>query len=83
MYDGPIECRDVFALGGVIVKANHLKTVPSPRDYSLSDANDAAAMDLARGVLAQVGVQVPVVYFAGKVSALPERVHCGQTDTVP
>lgn len=58
--------RDVFALGSVIIKSGHLHDSPT-WDYSYNDANEVAAIALARGPLAELGVKVPEIYFTGKV----------------
>ena len=61
--------RDVFALGGVIVKSSHLHEAlegrKAHRDYSYADANEVEAISLAGQVLGSV--RVPRVYFAAKV----------------
>ncbi|KLU91007.1 hypothetical protein MAPG_09532 [Magnaporthiopsis poae ATCC 64411] len=58
--------RDVFALGGVIVKSSHLNE-DRGRDYALADANEIAAIELARPALAELQIRVPEIYFAGKI----------------
>ncbi|KAK7408518.1 hypothetical protein QQX98_009333 [Neonectria punicea] len=58
--------RDVFALGSVIIKSGHLHTTLT-RDYSYNDANEVAAIDLAREPLAKLGIKVPDIYFTGKI----------------
>lgn len=60
--------RDVFAMGSVIIKSGHLHQCPT-RDYSYHDANEVAAIALARKPLAELGVKVPEIYFTGKVCA--------------
>ncbi|KAL9616418.1 MAG: hypothetical protein Q9160_008717 [Pyrenula sp. 1 TL-2023] len=67
LYEGMNGGRDVFALGSVIVKASHLNQKPPRRDYSQADANEVAAIDLVRDVLAAVGISVPAIHFAGMV----------------
>ena len=65
LYEGN---RDIFALGSVIVKSSHLLEVPEGRecrDYTLVDANEVQAIDLAQEVLGDV--KAPKIYFAGKV----------------
>lgn len=61
--------RDVFALGSVIIKSNHLTAYPqgkkARRDYSYADANEVESVALARKVI--VDVKVPEIYFASKV----------------
>lgn len=64
--------RDVFALGSVIVKSNHLHHTSDEQqhhateiDYSYADANEMQAIGLARTVLTQV--KTPEIYFSGKV----------------
>ncbi|KAF4470515.1 PHD transcription factor [Fusarium albosuccineum] len=58
--------RDVFALGSVIIKSGHLhKSIT--RDYSYNDANEVAAIALAREPLAKLGISVPEIYFTGKI----------------
>ena len=63
--------RDVFALGGVIVKSSHLHardgTTCMEIDFSYADANEIQAIALAKTALK--GVRVPEIYFAGKVFA--------------
>lgn len=61
--------RDVFALGGAIIKSSHLhmgiEGLRSTRDCSYADANEVKATRLARELLGDVSV--PAIYFAGKV----------------
>ena len=77
IYENEEGCRDVFAFGGVIIKSTHLQRLREDdsedegvveRDYSFADANEVEAIALTRGVLGDVGVRVPRVYFAGKVA---------------
>jgi COMPASS component SPP1 len=74
IYEAQYGGRDVFALGGVIVKSRHLHPTQegqrSTRDPSLADANEVAATALVRQSLEKLGVRVPRIYFAGKVRAL-------------
>jgi hypothetical protein len=74
IYEAQFGGRDVFALGGVIVKSRHLHPADEEqgpaRDPSLADANEIAATALARQCLDELGVKVPHIYFAGKVRAL-------------
>ncbi|KAF1994626.1 hypothetical protein P154DRAFT_526969 [Amniculicola lignicola CBS 123094] len=69
IYDNQDGGRDVFALGGIIVKSSHLKEAlegrQACRDYSYADANEVAATTLARTVLGDC--QVPKIYFANKI----------------
>lgn len=69
IYESDEGGRDVFALGGVIVKSSHLKGTHegrrSHRDYSYADANEVEAIRLAREILDDI--KVPQVYFAAKV----------------
>lgn len=69
IYENEDGGRDVFALGSVIIKSNHLKTIlegrKSHRDYSYADANEVQAIILAEKVLG--GITVPQIYFAAKV----------------
>ncbi|VUC20912.1 unnamed protein product [Clonostachys rosea] len=58
--------RDVFALGTLIIKSGHLHAAPT-RDYSLNDANEVAAIDLARKPLGELDIAVPDIYFTGKL----------------
>jgi COMPASS component SPP1 len=67
VYKNETGGRDVFALGGVIGKSSHLKEDPG-RDYELADANEVAAITLARTVLG--GIRTPDIYFVGKVHNL-------------
>lgn len=67
LYEGMNGGRDVFALGSVVVKASHLNHKPPQRGYSQIDANEVAAIDLVRDVLATEGISVPTLHFAGKV----------------
>ncbi|CAK7222404.1 hypothetical protein SCUCBS95973_004826 [Sporothrix curviconia] len=50
--------RDVFALGTVIVKSSHLHSLvdgkPAEIDYTYADANEVAAVALAKSVLKDV-----------------------------
>lgn len=71
MYDID-ELRDVFAVGSVIIKSNHMTHVPSHRDHALSDANEPVAIALVRDCLAEMGIQVPTIYFQGKVEMFLE-----------
>ncbi|OTA76917.1 hypothetical protein M434DRAFT_38748 [Hypoxylon sp. CO27-5] len=59
--------RDVFGLGSIIVMSSHLSVKPPETDHALGDANDAAAVAVARDCLRDIGVQVPVIYFQGKI----------------
>ncbi|KAK4152382.1 hypothetical protein C8A00DRAFT_44540 [Chaetomidium leptoderma] len=64
--------RDVFALGGVIVKSRHLHPEQegrrSTRDYSLADENEVVATAVVRQCLSQqLAIRVPQIYFAGKI----------------
>ena len=69
IFDDQAGGRDVFALGGVIIKSGHLNAHSTgrraTRDYSYADANEVKATDLARKLLKDV--RVPKIYFAGKV----------------
>lgn len=69
IYENNEGGRDVFALGSVIIKSNHLNVTPegrrSSRDYSYADANEVEAIRLAKKVLDDI--KVPQVYFAAKV----------------
>ncbi|KAF2759057.1 hypothetical protein EJ05DRAFT_499482 [Pseudovirgaria hyperparasitica] len=71
IYENQDGGRDVFALGGVIVKSSHLKELlqgrRAHRDYSYADANEVEAIALARTVLDGT-TKVPRVYFAAKVN---------------
>ncbi|KAF4982960.1 hypothetical protein FZEAL_1530 [Fusarium zealandicum] len=58
--------RDVFALGSVIIKSGHLHETRT-RDYSWNDKNEVVADALAQKPLAELGIKVPEIYFAGKV----------------
>lgn len=64
--------RDVFAVGSIIVKSNHLYTQESAEyaeiGYSYSDANEVQAIAIAKKVLEHV--KVPDIYFNGKVTML-------------
>lgn len=71
VYENTGGGRDVFALGGVIVKSSHLRSDlskggrRSTRDYSYADKNEIRAVELAREALS--GIKIPVIYFADKV----------------
>ncbi|KAK2733103.1 hypothetical protein FQN57_002314 [Myotisia sp. PD_48] len=69
IYDNPDGGRDVFALGSIIVKSSHLKPIlsgrRSTRDYSLADANEIKATELARSILPDL--IIPEIYFSGKI----------------
>jgi len=67
VYENETGGRDVFALGGVIVKSSHLKEDPG-RDYELADGNEVAAITLARTVPSSI--RTPDIYFSGKVHDL-------------
>lgn len=73
--------RDVFALGGVIVKSSHLHardgTTCMEIDFSYADANETRAIALAKTALN--GVRVPEIYFAGKVFV--PAFHCRPRDS--
>lgn len=56
--------RDVFALGGVIVKSSHRHKTANI-DYTYADANEVQAVAIAKSVLKEV--KVPYIYFAGQV----------------
>ncbi|KAI1262694.1 hypothetical protein F5Y18DRAFT_397021 [Xylariaceae sp. FL1019] len=70
IYEGLEGARDVFAVGGVIIKSSHLHAQlqgrRAGRDFSYADANEVKATDLARAVLQDV--KVPMIYFAGKIN---------------
>ncbi|KAJ6779575.1 hypothetical protein PWT90_04739 [Aphanocladium album] len=66
IYENETGGRDVFALGGVIVKSTHLKDNQG-RDYALADANEVAATALAKPALEKMGIRVPQIYFADKI----------------
>ncbi|KAI9676826.1 MAG: hypothetical protein M1817_006665 [Caeruleum heppii] len=70
IYPADDHGRDVFALGSVIVKSSHLHETadgqPTEIDYSYADANEVAAVGIAKSVLKDV--KVPEVYFAGKIN---------------
>ncbi len=66
IYENETGGRDVFALGTVIIKSFHLKAEPG-RDYTLADANEVAATELAKPVLAKLAIRVPLIYFSNKV----------------
>lgn len=63
--------RDVFALGGVIVKSRHLHPEQegrrSTRDYSLADENEVVSTAVVRQALDGLGIKVPQIYFTGQV----------------
>lgn len=69
VYENPFGGRDVFALGSVIIKSRHLQLnrgdlgSESSRDYSITDANEIAAIRLASRV-----VTTPDIFFKGRVS---------------
>ena len=69
IYENRDGGRDVFALGGVIVKSSHLHQTlegrKAHRNYSYADANEVEAIHLAGQVLGPV--RVPRIYFAAKV----------------
>ncbi len=71
IYDNEDGGRDVFALGRVIIKSSHLKHIlqgrRSERDYSFADANEVRAVAQVADVLKDTGIQVPHIFFAGKV----------------
>jgi COMPASS component SPP1 len=75
IYENQDGGRDVFALGGVVVKSRHLHPGQegrrSTREYSLADQNEVVATSLVRQSLSLLGIRVPRIYFAGKVR-LPE-----------
>ncbi|KAL1616217.1 hypothetical protein SLS54_008510 [Diplodia seriata] len=66
--------RWIFAVGGCIIKTNHLAPpTRRRRDYSRVDANEVAALALVRKYVVDAGgneaegVRVPRVYFAGRL----------------
>ncbi|KAE8353702.1 kinase-like domain-containing protein [Aspergillus coremiiformis] len=71
IYPADAGGRDVFALGGVIVKSSHLHARRDPQypeiDFSYADANEIRAIALAKSVLSNV--KVPEIYFAGKINS--------------
>jgi len=71
IYDNEDGGRDVFALGRVIIKSSHLKHTLQGRrsepDYSFADANEVRAVAQVADVLKDTGIQVPRIFFAGKV----------------
>ncbi|KAK0609330.1 kinase-like domain-containing protein [Bombardia bombarda] len=75
IYENPDNGRDVFALGGVIVKSSHLNPLYSQTylDGTYADANEVQAIDLVRGALRDV--RVPTIYFAGMINDLPVLVQ--------
>ncbi|KAJ3565087.1 hypothetical protein NPX13_g7621 [Xylaria arbuscula] len=70
IYEGLEGARDVFAVGGVIIKSSHLhprlEGRRASRDFSYADANEEKATALARAVLGDV--RVPIIYFASKIN---------------
>ena len=74
IYENQDGGRDVFALGGVIVKSSHLKDRlegrRAHRDYSFADANEVQATALVRKVMTDV--KAPDIYFASKVLPIPK-----------
>lgn len=70
IYPADDDGRDVFALGSVIIKSGHLHEHPEI-DFSYADANEVAAVEVARSVLE--GVSVPRIYFSGKVWTFPSN----------
>ena len=70
IYDNQNGGRDVFALGSVIIKSSHLKSVPEGRrafrDYSFADANEVKAIARVKEAFPDIGV--PEIYFANKVT---------------
>lgn len=75
--------RDVFALGSVIVKPNHLHDTKEI-DYSYADANEVHAIDVARDLFKDT-IREPEIYFAGKICGLfcftPSMMHTFQSDS--
>lgn len=69
IYESEEGGRDVFAVGGVIIKSSHLKETlhgrRSHRNYSYADANEEQAIALAQKVLGDV--RVPQIYFVAQV----------------
>ncbi|KAI9827432.1 MAG: hypothetical protein M1819_006973 [Sarea resinae] len=65
LYDVPDAGRDVFAVGSIIIKSDHLRARPDSKDYALVDANEMQAIACVREVL--TGIQTPQIYFAGKI----------------
>ncbi|KAJ5704233.1 hypothetical protein N7493_011371 [Penicillium malachiteum] len=69
IYPADAGGRDVFALGGIIVKSSHLHALegdqPPEIDFSYADKNEFQAIALTNTVLHDV--KVPEIHFAGKV----------------
>jgi hypothetical protein len=71
VYQNPFGGRDVFALGSVIIKSAHLRSEDretgseASRDYSITDANEAAAIQLVSQT-----ITAPRILFWGKVCSL-------------
>ncbi|KAJ6167938.1 hypothetical protein N7497_000781 [Penicillium chrysogenum] len=69
IYPGDAGGRDVFAVGNIIVKSNHLHTQESAETelgYSYADANEVQAISIAKNVLNDI--RVPEIYFNGKIN---------------
>ncbi|KAH0499669.1 hypothetical protein TgHK011_006846 [Trichoderma gracile] len=64
--------RDVFALGSVIVKSSHRHQTASV-DHTYADANEIAAISIARRVLKEV--RLPRIYFSGKINGRPVLIQ--------
>ncbi|KAF1982895.1 hypothetical protein K402DRAFT_339375 [Aulographum hederae CBS 113979] len=64
--------RDVFALGGVIIKSSHLRERlegrRACRNYSFADKNELQATAIAKRSLTSVKLRVPEIYFADKIN---------------
>jgi hypothetical protein len=67
IYPADEGCRDVFALGEIIVKSSHLHD-ELEKDYSYADANEVRAIGVAKGVFEDI--RIPDIYFSGKVFLL-------------
>jgi hypothetical protein len=78
VYQNPFGGRNIFALGSIITKSGHLRTEnhasgsESTRDYSIADANEAAAIQLVPKTII-----TPRIIFAGKVRRVQFEVQIG------
>lgn len=67
IYESMDRGRDVFALGAIIVKSNHLKPIEESDTYdrTFADRNEIEAIALVRKNVPDC--RVPSIYFAGMV----------------
>jgi hypothetical protein len=68
--------RDVFAVGNDIIKSSHLSSKPYLRDYSRTDINERAAVELVEYCLSNLAIQVHFFHFMRKVCQASDFLRC-------